>query len=179
MTAGVIVVNQSALQLHSGGSLTSRLGMEIFVQHFRLAVRGLVRAPGFAIAATLTLAVGIGLSTAVFTVADALLLRHLPVSGQDRLVLLWGETRDGRFANFPLALGDVRDFQRRSRSLGDVAFFAFRGPRPRRYALTTASTRFKSLSFLATSSTFSAAGPRSAVLCDPTTTSPAQRPFSS
>ncbi|MDQ3951199.1 MAG: ABC transporter permease, partial [Gemmatimonadota bacterium] len=104
--------------------------MEIFVQHIRLAARGLIRAPGFATAATLTLALGIGLSTAVFTVANALLLRQLPVGDQDRLVLLWGETRDGRFSNFPLALNDVRDFQRRSRSLDDVAFFAFRGATP-------------------------------------------------
>jgi len=101
--------------------------MDIFVQHIRLAVRGVSRARGFAIAATLTLALGIGLSTAVFTVANALLLRPLSVRDQERLVLLWGETRDGRFANFPLALTDVREFQRRSRSLADVAFFAFRG----------------------------------------------------
>jgi putative ABC transport system permease protein len=43
------------------------------------------------------LALGIGLSTAVFTVADALLLRRLPVHDQDRLVVLWGESRDRAF----------------------------------------------------------------------------------
>src|SRR5687768_5242893 len=102
----------------------------MFAQDVRSALRSLVRAPGFAIAATLTLALGIGLSTAVFTVADALLLRRLPVGAQDRLVVLWGETRDGRFSNYPLTLDDVREFQRRARSLDDVAFFAFRGATP-------------------------------------------------
>ncbi|MDQ3696581.1 MAG: ABC transporter permease [Gemmatimonadota bacterium] len=77
--------------------------------------------------ATITLALGIGLSTAVYTVADALLLRRLPVGDQDRLVVLWGETRDGQFSNFPLALDDIREFELRSRSVEHVAFFAFRG----------------------------------------------------
>lgn len=95
-----------------------------------LAIRGLMRAPGFTLTATLTLAMGIGLSTAVFTVADAILLRDLPVRDQDRVVVLWGQTRDGRFSNFPLALDDIREFQRRSRSLERVAFFAFRGATP-------------------------------------------------
>jgi putative ABC transport system permease protein len=104
--------------------------MQNFVQQIRLAVRSLLRAPGFAATATITLALGIGMSTAVFTVADALLLRRLPVGDQNRLVVLWGETRDGRFANFPLALDDVREFERRSQSLQHVAFFAFRGATP-------------------------------------------------
>jgi len=104
--------------------------MDIFVQQVRLAARGLIRAPGFAVTAAITLALGIGLSTAVFTVADTLLLRSLPVGDQDRLVVLWGETRDGRFSNFPLPLEHVREFERRSRSLEQVAFFQFRGAKP-------------------------------------------------
>src|SRR5437763_10606256 len=103
---------------------------DALVQQLRLASRSLMRAPGFAIGAALTLALGIGLSTAVFTVANAVLLRRLPVSDQDRLVLLQGETRDGKFSNVPLALKDVRDFERRSTSLAGAAFFAFRGAVP-------------------------------------------------
>lgn len=60
--------------------------MRSFVHQLRLAARSLSRAPGFAMTAALTLALGIGLSTAVFTVADALLIRRLPVDDQDRLV---------------------------------------------------------------------------------------------
>lgn len=104
--------------------------MDDFVQQLRFGCRSLLGTPGFAVVATLTLALGIGLSTAVFTVADAVLLRRLPVADQDRLVLLSGETRDGHASKIPLALNDVREFGRRSRSLQGVAFLAFRGAVP-------------------------------------------------
>ena len=116
--------------------------MFVFVHHLRVAARTLSRTPRFTAAATLTLALGIGLSTAVFTVAEALLLRNLPVRDQDRLVLLWGETRDGRFSNMPLPLDDIRELERRSQSLLQVAFFAFRGatPTPARARCRTAES---------------------------------------
>jgi putative ABC transport system permease protein len=69
------------------------------------STRALLRAPGFVVTAVLTLSLGIGLSTAVFTVADALLLRKLPVRDQDRLVTLWGEKRDGSAGNWRSMLG--------------------------------------------------------------------------
>src|SRR6266567_3295054 len=96
----------------------------------RYALRNLARTPGFALTATLTLALGIGLSTAVFTVADALLLRKLPVRDQDRLVTLWGETRDHSFDNYPLSLKTTREFAHRSRALQSVAYFAYEGAWP-------------------------------------------------
>jgi putative ABC transport system permease protein len=104
--------------------------MGALIQQVRVAARGLVRARHFTAAAMFTLALGIGLSTAVFTVADALLIRRLPVADQSRLLFLWGETGGGRFSNIPLTLNDVRAFERRSQSLAHVAFFAFRGAVP-------------------------------------------------
>ncbi len=104
--------------------------MGALIRQVRVAARSLVRAPRFAAVAMLTLALGIGLSTAVFTVADALLIRRLPVADQDRLVLLWGEAPASRFSKVPLTLKGVRDFERRSQSLAHVAFFAFRGAVP-------------------------------------------------
>jgi hypothetical protein len=71
------------------------------------AVRALLRDRGFAVTASLTLALGIGLSTAVFTVSEALLVRDLPVRDQDEVVVLWGEPPDGSFANFPLPFAGV------------------------------------------------------------------------
>lgn len=73
---------------------------------------------------------GIGLATAVFTVADALLVRQLPVRDQERLVLLWGERRDGSFAHYPLGLDNGREFAQRTRSLERVAFVAYEGASP-------------------------------------------------
>ena len=55
----------------------------------RYAVRGLLRSPGFAVAAILTLSLGIGAATAIFSVADAVLLRSLPYPNADRLVVVW------------------------------------------------------------------------------------------
>src|SRR6266702_91258 len=93
----------------------------------RHALRTLRNAKGFAAVAILTLALGIGLATAVFTVADAILLRRLPVRDQDRLVVLWGESRDRRTLHYPLRLVDARDFARRTQSLARVALFSYYG----------------------------------------------------
>jgi putative ABC transport system permease protein len=101
--------------------------MQTFLQDVRVGIRGLRRTPGFTLTAVLTLAVGIGLGTAVFTVADAFLLRPLPVRDQDRVVTLWGATRDGSVDNFPLLLPDARDFAARTRSLARVEFFGYGG----------------------------------------------------
>ena len=101
--------------------------MDNLIRYARTGFRSLRRTPGFAAAAILTLALGIGLSTAVFTIANALLLRRLPVRDQDRIVLLWGETRDKRFRNFPLDLDGARAFIRDSRSLERGAFFGYEG----------------------------------------------------
>src|SRR5947207_9014112 len=95
----------------------------------RHALRSLSRTPGFALTAIVTLALGIGLATAVFTVADALLLRRLPVRDQDRLVVLWGEAPDRGF-DYPLRLDEAREFARRTRSLSQVAFFGYEGAWP-------------------------------------------------
>jgi putative ABC transport system permease protein len=101
--------------------------MEQLVQNIRVGVRGLRRTPGFTFTAIITLALGIGLATAVFTVADAFLLRPLPVRDQDRVVVLWGATRDGRLDNFPLVFSETRDVASRIRSLERVEFFSYGG----------------------------------------------------
>jgi hypothetical protein len=54
-----------------------------------LALRDLRRTPGFTVTVVLILGLGIGLATAVFSVANALLIRRLPVQDQNRLVVLW------------------------------------------------------------------------------------------
>jgi putative ABC transport system permease protein len=58
----------------------------------RLAVRQLVSARGFTLVAALTLALGIGVNSAIFSLADAALIRPLPFSRAERLVMLWERT---------------------------------------------------------------------------------------
>ena len=104
--------------------------METVLQDVRDALRSLRRTPGFVAIAIVTLALGTGLATAVFTVAETLLLRPLPVQDQDRLVVLWGEARDRAF-NYPLDLEDASEFARRTRSLKQIAFFSYYGAAPK------------------------------------------------
>jgi len=92
-------------------------------QDFRIALRSLLRAPGFAAAGTLTLAVAIGMATSVFTIVNALLLRPLPYAHADRLALLWTSERFGE-ARGPSSYDDFTDWTRNSRTLDSAALYS-------------------------------------------------------
>lgn len=96
----------------------------------RSYLRSILRAPRFAATVIAILSLGIGLSTAVFTVADALVLRKLPMRDQDRLVVLAGEAHGRTVDEWPLTLADTREFARRTRALQSVAYVAYEGAWP-------------------------------------------------
>ena len=74
------------------------------MQDARFAMRRMRRAPGFTITAVLTLALGIGANTVIYTLIDSILLQPLPYVHQDRLVRIVGTTghvcQGLRFANW-------------------------------------------------------------------------------
>jgi hypothetical protein len=66
--------------------------MNGLVQDLRYAVRAFARNPGFTLAALLSVAIGVGANSAIFSVASALLLRPLPYRDAERLAILWSRS---------------------------------------------------------------------------------------
>jgi putative ABC transport system permease protein len=87
------VVRDKAYEVRGGGIL------ETVLQDVRYGVRVLAKHRGFTVVAVLTLALGIGANTAIFSVVNELLLRPLPYANADRLVMLWEVGPEGRHQN--------------------------------------------------------------------------------
>jgi putative ABC transport system permease protein len=85
--------------------------MDTLLKDLIYAVRGLRKNLGFATVATVTIALGIGACTAIFSVVNAVLLRPLPYSNAQRLVIVWGELRARNVHDWPFAPPDFRDLR--------------------------------------------------------------------
>ena len=96
--------------------------MNTALADLRFALRGLRRSPLFSIVAILSLALGIGANTAIFTLIDQMLLRKLPVSHPDELVMLYqrgphnGSNMGTRMHSYPL----YQELQQRAEPLAEV-----------------------------------------------------------
>ena len=94
----------------------------------RLACRGLWRAPAFTLAAALTLAVGIAGTTATFALVQGVLLRPLPVSEQDRLIVVWNELSGA--GHWPFNIAEFEVVRDGSRTLEGLAGVGYTGALP-------------------------------------------------
>ncbi len=106
----------------SAAPLSSKEDVTLPTNDIRLAVRGLLRSPLFSIVAILSLALGIGANTAIFTLIDQILLRKLPVSNPDQLVMLYqegphnGSNMGSRAHSYPI----YQEYQKRAEPLSEV-----------------------------------------------------------
>jgi putative ABC transport system permease protein len=93
--------------------------MHAFWQDVRYGWRMLAKNPGFTVVAVLTLALGVGATTAIFSVIYGVLLRPLPFTHPEQIVHLWEMSRDGHHMNF--ADPNFADVQSQNRSLQAIA----------------------------------------------------------
>jgi predicted permease len=92
--------------------------MDTLAQDIRYALRALAQQRAFAIVAVLTLALGVGANTAIFSVVNAMLLRPLPYPAADRLVLIWTTTGNGQSAS---SWPEYLDWREQSHSFEQMA----------------------------------------------------------
>ena len=95
--------------------------MSSLARDLALGARTLRKHPAFALTAILTLALGIGASTAIFSVVNAVLLRPLPYGDADRLAIITQDLRVRGVVDFPIGPGDVPDIRSSAASFEDIA----------------------------------------------------------
>jgi len=101
-------------------------GWESFVetcwQDLRFAVRMLSKSPGFTTVAVLTLALGIGANTAIFSLVNGVLLRPLPYHNPNRITMIWEKSRDGSRENVGYAT--YLDWKSQNKSFEEIAIYS-------------------------------------------------------
>jgi predicted permease len=95
--------------------------METLLKDIRYGIRNLIKRPAFAAVVVLTLALGIGANSAIFSVVYAVLLRPLPFPQQERLVVAWEKDTTANTPFVELSVAEIRDWQTQSQSFTQLA----------------------------------------------------------
>jgi putative ABC transport system permease protein len=98
--------------------------LDDLVQDLRFAFRSFRGSPGFATVAVVTLALGIGANTAIFTVVNAALLRPLPYRDAGRLVMVWDQLLNLGLMRFGASYADYFDYRDQNRVFEDIAAYS-------------------------------------------------------
>ena len=98
--------------------------MNTLLHDLRFAFRMLAKSPGFTAAAILSLALGIGANTAVFSVVNAVLLKTLPYHESERIVLVWGEEKALGNHRGQVSATDVADWRTRNHVFEEIATYS-------------------------------------------------------
>src|SRR5580704_9177545 len=96
--------------------------MGSLLQDIRYGIRALANNPGFTIVAVLTLALGIGANTAIFSVVDAVLLQRLPYQNPESLVQIWN-TYLPAWPRLGLSPGDFQDWRQQTQDFSEMAAY--------------------------------------------------------
>lgn len=121
--------NKLDLSGHSLGALLDALWLQPrrwedeMIQDIRFGVRMLVKNPSFTLAAVLSLVIGIGACSAIFSVVNGVLLRPLPFREPERLVQLWEDRKGDHLSQIPASGGAVKEWRLRAQSFSDIAAF--------------------------------------------------------
>jgi predicted permease len=99
-------------------------GVDSLVQDLHYSLRAARRNPGFTATAILTLALGIGATTAMFSVVNAVLLRPLPWRDAGRLAFLWTSDARRGLHQEPTAVSTIGDWRSAARTLQDIAYYS-------------------------------------------------------
>jgi hypothetical protein len=94
--------------------------MQTLLQDLRYGARMLLRQPGFTLIVLLTLALGIGANTAIFSVVNAVMLRQLPFTDPDRLVRLYERNLERGWPDFGVSHPNFLDWRAQSRSFAGM-----------------------------------------------------------
>ena len=122
--------------------------LETLWQDARFGARVLRRNPGFTLVAVLTLSLGIGANTAIFSVVYGVLLRPLPYQQGGQLVVLKQQAPLARNDNINFSVKEIDDYRSQNRTLADLAehhsmaFTLFGGPEPERIQAAVVSANF-------------------------------------
>jgi putative ABC transport system permease protein len=103
--------------------LPSKRGMDNLLQDVRYGIRTLLRQPGFAATAILTLSLGIGATTAIFSVVNAVVLRPMPFDEPERVVVVTNQNLKTGTRNSTISGPDFFDWRAQARSFAALSYF--------------------------------------------------------
>src|SRR5687768_9991564 len=121
--------------------------MDTLRQHLRIAARSLLRSPSVLVVASLSLALGIGVNTTIFSAVDVFLIRPLPYPDADRIVQVWETNSERGWNSTTISPPDFYNWRERARTVELAAYrgaaFNLRGSdQPERISALRVSSNF-------------------------------------